>query len=207
MVNIQFVGGQQVFEFPFVGDVTKVNGGVVLQIRLDLLNKLLLLGIQGHQEEDLATGVQQSLGDFQSFLGVGHEHERAGENDSIELFLGFSQFIKVLLSHSNISAILEQFSGSLDVVFININADNLGILGESVNDRVKSFSGAGSDVEDLLILVETRLHLVKELVVSVFGETLGDDVIIDESGDIHSGQSALKVSENSPKEVRDETHT
>jgi len=107
MENIQFVRGQQVFEFPFISDVTKVDGGVVLQVRLDLFDELLLLSIQGHQEEDLATGVQQSLGDFQGFLGIGHQHERAGENDSIELFLGFSQFVKVLFSHSDVSAVLE----------------------------------------------------------------------------------------------------
>jgi len=82
----------------------------------------------------------------------------------------------------------------------------LGILGKSVDDGVEGFSGAGSDIEDLLVLFNTGLHLVKELVVSVFGETLGDDLVIDESGDIQSGQSALDVSENGPKEVRDETH-
>jgi len=79
---------------------------------------------------------------------VRHQHEGRAENNSIEQSVRESriQFVEIEELNGDIGIFFKQFLACGDVIFININANDLSIL-EAIDNAVERMPGRSADIQ------------------------------------------------------------
>jgi len=193
-------------EFVFVGGLSEVDGGEVLQVGLedaqDLLEGSLLL-VEGHEEVDSAVGGEVVLRDLEGLLPVGHQHEGAGEDDDIVLLLALGDEVVIHLLDFDVLVGGEDLLRGDDVVAVDVDAGHLSVLGHLVDDGVEGVASADSHVQHLSDLLLGHFPSGGHSFIRITCEVFRIDFIIYEDWDV--GQSQSEIEEDLRDQFGDET--